>query len=149
VELAAVVETSWVRTTELGKRFGEEYLPVDLNEGHYGAPDGSAAIATSLIGVPSARSHASTSATLRFVLIVTFRPEYEAPWIGRPYVTCLTINRLAAREVGAMIDGASAINSLLQTCGSPRSQARRVRSSNSESMPSDFARCIIKVLDVV
>jgi hypothetical protein len=39
------------------------------------------------------------------VLIVTFRPEFEAPWIGRPYVTCLTINRLAAREVGAMIDG--------------------------------------------
>ena len=74
-------------------------------DSHYGAPDGSAAIATSLIGVPSARSQASTSATLRVVLIVTFRPEFEAPWIGRPYVTCLTINRLAAREVGAMIDG--------------------------------------------
>jgi class 3 adenylate cyclase/tetratricopeptide (TPR) repeat protein len=43
--------------------------------------------------------------TLRVLLIVTFRPEFESPWIGRPYVTPLTINRLAEREVGAMIDG--------------------------------------------
>jgi class 3 adenylate cyclase len=42
--------------------------------------------------------------TLRVLLIVTFRPEFEPPWIGRPYVTPLTINRLAEREVGAMID---------------------------------------------
>src|SRR5271170_3494489 len=43
--------------------------------------------------------------TLRVLLIVTFRPEFEPPWIGRPYVTTLTINRLAEREVGARIDG--------------------------------------------
>ena len=43
--------------------------------------------------------------TLRVLLIVTFRPEFEPPWIGRPYVTALTINRLAERDVGAMIDG--------------------------------------------
>jgi predicted ATPase len=43
--------------------------------------------------------------TLRVLLIVTFRPEFEPPWIGRAYVTPLTINRLAEREVGAMIDG--------------------------------------------
>ena len=42
--------------------------------------------------------------TLRVLLIVTFRPEFEPPWIGRPHVTALTINRLALREVGAMID---------------------------------------------
>ena len=41
---------------------------------------------------------------LRVLLIVTFRPEFEAPWIGRPYVTALTINRLAQREVDAVID---------------------------------------------
>jgi class 3 adenylate cyclase/predicted ATPase len=41
---------------------------------------------------------------LRVLLIVTFRPEFEPPWIGRPYVTALTINRLAEREVGVMID---------------------------------------------
>jgi predicted ATPase/class 3 adenylate cyclase len=43
-------------------------------------------------------------AGLRVLLIVTFRPEFEPPWIGRPYVTALTINRLGNREVGAMID---------------------------------------------
>jgi hypothetical protein len=42
--------------------------------------------------------------TLRALLIVTFRPEFDPPWIGRPYVTALTINRLAEREVGAMLD---------------------------------------------
>ena len=42
--------------------------------------------------------------SLRVLLIVTFRPEFEPPWIGRPYVTALTLNRLAQREVDAMID---------------------------------------------
>ena len=42
--------------------------------------------------------------TLRALLIVTFRPEFKPPWIGRPYVTTLTINRLAEREIAAMID---------------------------------------------
>ena len=39
------------------------------------------------------------------LLIVTFRPEFEPPWIGRPHVTALTINRLAQRDIEAMIDG--------------------------------------------
>jgi class 3 adenylate cyclase/predicted ATPase len=42
--------------------------------------------------------------TLRVLLIVTFRPEFEAPWVGQPHVTALTINRLAERDIGAMID---------------------------------------------
>jgi class 3 adenylate cyclase/predicted ATPase len=42
--------------------------------------------------------------TLRALLIVTFRPEFEPPWIGQPHVTALTINRLTEREIGAMID---------------------------------------------
>jgi predicted ATPase/class 3 adenylate cyclase len=44
-------------------------------------------------------------ATLRVLLIVTFRLEFEPPWIGRPYVTALTINRLGHPVVGALIDG--------------------------------------------
>jgi class 3 adenylate cyclase/tetratricopeptide (TPR) repeat protein len=43
-------------------------------------------------------------ADLRALLIVTFRPEFEPPWIGRPHVTALTLNRLAQRDVDAMID---------------------------------------------
>ena len=42
--------------------------------------------------------------TLRVLLLVTFRPEFDAPWVGRPYVTSLIINRLAEHEAGAMID---------------------------------------------
>jgi predicted ATPase len=43
-------------------------------------------------------------AALRVLLIVTFRPEFEPPWIGRPHVTALTLNRLVQREVDAIID---------------------------------------------
>jgi predicted ATPase len=42
--------------------------------------------------------------TLRVLLIVTFRPEFDAPWVGQSHVTALTINRLVERDVGSMID---------------------------------------------
>src|SRR5215469_8319987 len=42
--------------------------------------------------------------TLRVLLLATFRPEFDAPWVGRPYVTALTINRLAEPEADAMIN---------------------------------------------
>ena len=42
--------------------------------------------------------------SLPVLLIVTFRPEFDPPWLGRPYVTALTINRLAERDISAMID---------------------------------------------
>jgi class 3 adenylate cyclase/tetratricopeptide (TPR) repeat protein len=42
--------------------------------------------------------------TLRVLLIVTFRPEFDPPWIGQPHVTAVTINRLTRRDVVAMID---------------------------------------------
>ena len=42
--------------------------------------------------------------TLGVLLIVTYRPEFGPPWIGRPYVTPLAINRLGEREIAAMID---------------------------------------------
>ena len=29
--------------------------------------------------------------TLGLLLIVTYRPEFDPPWIGRPYVTALSI----------------------------------------------------------
>jgi predicted ATPase len=42
--------------------------------------------------------------TLPVLLIVTYRPEFDAPWIGRPYVTTFNLNRLDEREIAAMID---------------------------------------------
>ena len=42
--------------------------------------------------------------TFRVLLLVTFRPDFDAPWVGRPYVTARIINRLAEHEASAMID---------------------------------------------
>jgi predicted ATPase len=42
--------------------------------------------------------------SLRVLSIVTFRPEFQSPWIGQPHVTSLSINRLTQREIGLLID---------------------------------------------
>src|SRR6516164_6354151 len=41
---------------------------------------------------------------LRVLLLVTFRPEFDAPWVRHSYVTALIINRLTEHEASAMID---------------------------------------------
>jgi len=41
--------------------------------------------------------------TLPALLIVTFRPEFDAPWVGRSQVTSMTLNRLEEREATAII----------------------------------------------
>jgi predicted ATPase len=41
---------------------------------------------------------------LSVMLIVTYRPEFQPPWIGQPHVTTLTLNRLGQSEIAAMID---------------------------------------------
>jgi class 3 adenylate cyclase/predicted ATPase len=43
-------------------------------------------------------------ANLPVLLLITFRPEFEPPWIGQPHVTALTLNRLTRHDVQAMID---------------------------------------------
>src|SRR5262244_2979572 len=42
--------------------------------------------------------------TLGVLLIVTYRPEFEPPWIGRPHATALILNRLGERQIAAIID---------------------------------------------
>ena len=42
--------------------------------------------------------------TLGVLMIVTYRPEFEPPWIGLLHVTVLTLNRLGERESAAIID---------------------------------------------
>jgi class 3 adenylate cyclase/predicted ATPase len=37
-------------------------------------------------------------ATLRVLVIITFRPEFTPPWIGRPHVMLLTLTRLPLRQ---------------------------------------------------
>jgi predicted ATPase len=53
--------------------------------------------------------------TLGVLLITTYRPEFEPPWIGRPYVTALNLNRLGDREIAAMIDRVAGNKALPET----------------------------------
>ena len=41
--------------------------------------------------------------TLGVLLIVTFRPDFNAPWVGQSHVMSLTLNRLGERETAAII----------------------------------------------
>jgi len=40
---------------------------------------------------------------LRALVVVTTRPEYVPPWIGRPYVSLLPLSRLDSRDARAMV----------------------------------------------
>jgi class 3 adenylate cyclase len=42
---------------------------------------------------------------LPIVLVVTFRPEFAAPWGGQPHVTTLSLNRLGGRDAAALVLG--------------------------------------------
>ncbi len=46
----------------------------------------------------------SNIASHRVLLIVTFRPEFEPPWIEQAHITTLTLTRLAPSDVEAVID---------------------------------------------
>ena len=41
--------------------------------------------------------------SLPILLIITYRPEFAAPWVGRSQVTLLTLNRLPPRRCAEMI----------------------------------------------
>jgi hypothetical protein len=46
------------------------------------------------------------------LLIATHRPEFEPPWLGRPYVTALALSRLGEGETASLIDRIIANKSL-------------------------------------
>jgi class 3 adenylate cyclase/tetratricopeptide (TPR) repeat protein len=41
---------------------------------------------------------------LRALLVVNFRPEFAAPWLGRPHVTALALDRFAPQQAAMMVD---------------------------------------------
>ena len=43
--------------------------------------------------------------TLGVLLTITYRPEFEPPWVGLPHVAALTLNRLGEHQIGVIIDG--------------------------------------------
>ena len=50
--------------------------------------------------------------SLRVLLVITHRPEFDPPWVGRPYVSALNLNRLGQREIIALIDRVTGNKSL-------------------------------------
>jgi predicted ATPase len=51
-------------------------------------------------------------ASHRVLMVISFRPEFESPWIEQAHVTALALNRLAPRDVDVMIDHIVGNNSL-------------------------------------
>ncbi len=49
---------------------------------------------------------------LPVLMIVTFRPEFSAPWMGQAHVTSLSLNRLARREMAALVQSVTGGKSL-------------------------------------
>jgi class 3 adenylate cyclase/predicted ATPase len=42
--------------------------------------------------------------SLRVLMVMTFRPEFAAPWVGRAHVTALSLNRFGRSQAVTMID---------------------------------------------
>lgn len=60
----------------------------------------------------NARVALSQSSAL--MVVITFRPEFEAPWIGQPHTTFLALNRLDRKRCIAMVSGISGGNGLAE-----------------------------------
>src|SRR3984893_9234777 len=43
-------------------------------------------------------------ARLPVLLVATFRPEFQPPWVGQPYVTVIALNRLGRGDGAAMVE---------------------------------------------
>jgi len=79
--------------------------------------------------------------SLRALMIMTFRPEFDAPWIGQSHVTTLILNRLADRETDVMI-GAVAGDRLLPA------NIRREIVARSDGVPLIAEKVTRAVLEV-
>ncbi len=51
-------------------------------------------------------------ARLPVLLVITYRPEFAAPWVGQAHVSALSLSRLTRREIAAMVMGITAGKSL-------------------------------------
>jgi predicted ATPase len=53
-------------------------------------------------------------ATLPALLIITYRPDFQATWVGQPHVTSLVLNRLGRREGASLVEGIAGNSALPQ-----------------------------------
>jgi predicted ATPase len=52
---------------------------------------------------------------LNMLLIMTHRPEFTPPWIGKPRVTAVVVNRLGRHEIDSLIDRVAGNNTFPET----------------------------------
>ena len=63
---------------------------------------------------------------LRALLVITFRPEFAAPWVGRAHVASLPLSRFGRRQALAMVDGVAGGKALpAEVLDADRRQDRR------------------------
>ena len=79
--------------------------------------------------------------TLSVLLAITYRPEFEPPWIGRPYVTALNLNRLGDREIAAMINRVAGNKAL------PESIRQDIIERSSINVPASLHASLMARLD--
>src|SRR5262249_14158869 len=85
------LEALWSQTEALAR---QKPLLMIFEDAHWSDPTTLEALGRSVNRIGS----------LRVLLVVSFRREFEPPWIGLPHVPLVTLNRLALRDVGTMID---------------------------------------------
>ena len=61
---------------------------------------------------------------LHVLLVMTFRPEFNAPWIGQPHVSAITLSRLTRRELETMIDRVASLMARLDRLGAAKEVAQ-------------------------
>ena len=80
-------------TTQVAKLAGQRPVLMIFEDAHWTDPTSLEAFGRTVDQIK----------TLPALLIVTFRPEFSAPWVGRPHVTSAALNRLGERETAAII----------------------------------------------
>jgi hypothetical protein len=82
----------------------------------------------------------------RILAIITLRPEFSPPWIGRSNVTTLTLNRLAPRRRAEMI----AHETLTLNRLAPRQRAEMIAHvTGGKALPREIAEQIVDRTDGV
>ena len=81
-------------TAQLARLAGQQPVLMIFEDAHWTDPTSLEAFGRALDRIK----------TLPVLLIVTFRPEFNAPWAGQAHVTSLTLNRLGERDAATIIE---------------------------------------------
>ena len=90
----AQTENAGALTAQLAGLASQQPVLMIFEDAHWTDPTSLEALGRTLDRIKS----------LPALLIVTFRPEFNAPWVGQPHVMSLTLNRLGERDAASIIE---------------------------------------------